>query len=58
VAEGALIIIAISDDHPPTIVASARTSRKGISETANPKSKRSAEYRREFYGTVGTLLAH
>jgi hypothetical protein len=28
-----IIIIAISVDPPPTIVASARTSRKGISET-------------------------
>ena len=31
-AEGAVIIIAISVDAPPTIAASARTSRKGISE--------------------------
>jgi hypothetical protein len=33
VAEGAVIIIAISVGPPPIIVASARTSRKGISET-------------------------
>jgi len=26
-------------------------------DTADPKSKRSAEYRRECYGTVGTLPA-
>ena len=33
VAEGAVIIIAISVDPPPIIIASVRTSGKGISET-------------------------
>jgi hypothetical protein len=55
VAEGAVIIIAISVGPPPIIVASARTSRKGISETPpDPKFDRSDGYRRECYGTVGT----
>ena len=51
------MIIAISVDPPPIFVAT-RAGCKGISETPpilNPK--RSAEYRRECYGTVGTLPA-
>jgi hypothetical protein len=57
VAEGAIIIIAISIDPPQYYRVGENQPQRHQRDTTDPKSKRFAEYRRGCHGTVGTLPA-